>query len=86
MLWVRWFAFFLPLYQIGGLVLFRGDRRRYGGGFGMGILRGKYMVVCGSVVYWVYDFVFVVCVLQRWWSGVAGVSFFALIFCYGYCG
>ena len=38
----------LPLYQIGGLVLFRGDRRCYGGGLGMGILRGGFMVVCGG--------------------------------------
>ena len=26
------------------------------------------------------------CVVQWWWSGVTGVSFFALIFCGGYCG
>ena len=45
---IRWFALFLSLYQIGGLVLFRGDRRCYGGGFGMGILRGGFMLVCGG--------------------------------------
>ena len=33
------------------MVLFRGDRRCYGGGFGMGILHGGSMVVCGGVVY-----------------------------------
>ena len=33
---------------------------------------------------WVYQSWW--CVVQRWWSGVARVSFFALIFCYGYCG
>ena len=74
--------------------MFRGDWRCYGGGFGMGILRGGSMVVCGGMVYWVYDFFFLAvgllvvvwCVVQRWWSGVAGVSFFALIFCGGYCG
>ena len=47
-LWIRWFALFLPLYQIGGLVLFRGDRQCYGSGFGMGFLRGGFMVVCGG--------------------------------------
>ena len=26
------------------------------------------------------------CVVQWWWSGVTGVSFFALIFCCGMCG
>ena len=57
-LWIRWFALFLPLYQIGGLVLFCGDRRCYDGGFGMGILCGGSMVVCGGMVYWVYDFFF----------------------------
>ena len=55
MLWIWWFAFFLLLYQIGGLVLFCGDQRCYGGGFGIGILRGGSMVV---LVYWVYDFFF----------------------------
>ena len=48
MLWIWWFALFLPLYQIDGLVLFHGDRRCYGGGFGMGILRGGSMVVSGG--------------------------------------
>ena len=28
--------------------MFRGDQRCYGGGFGMGILRGGSMVVCGG--------------------------------------
>ena len=49
-LWIRWFALFLPFYQIGGLVFFRGDRQCYGGGFGMGILHGGSMVVYGGVV------------------------------------
>ena len=44
----RWFALFPPLYQIDGLVLFRGDRQCYGSGFGMGFLHGGSMVVCGG--------------------------------------